>query len=115
MNQTVLHIDGSKFQEEVVRSSQPVLVDFYADWCGPCKMIEPIITQLSKEYEGRVKFVKIDTDANQELATQFGIMSIPTVMFFSKGKVEDIAIGAVPASVFKTKLDSLIMKAQNPL
>lgn len=111
MSETVLHIDGGKFQDEVVRSSQPVLVDFYADWCGPCKIIEPIIGQLSREYEGKVKFVKIDTDANQELAMQFGIMSIPTVMFFSKGKVEDIVIGAVPASVFKTKLDSLVKKA----
>jgi thioredoxin 1 len=111
MNETVLHIDGGKFQDEVVRSSQPVLVDFYADLCGPCKIIEPIIGQLSREYEGKVKFVKIDTDANQELAMQFGIMSIPTVMFFSKGKVEDIVIGAVPASVFKTKLDSLVKKA----
>ena len=111
MGQVVLHIDSSRFQDEVVRSSQPVLVDFYADWCGPCKIIEPIIAQLAKEYEGRVKFVKIDTDANQELATQFGIMSIPTVMFFSKGKVEDIVIGAVPASVFKTKLNSLVRKA----
>jgi thioredoxin 1 len=111
MNETVLHIDGGEFQDEVVRSSQPVLVDFYADWCGPCKIIEPIIGQLSREYEGKVKFVKIDTDANQELAMQFGIMSIPTVMFFSKGKVEDIVIGAVPTSVFKTKLDSLVKKA----
>ena len=107
-DQTVLHIDGSKFQDEVVRSGKPVLVDFYADWCGPCKIIEPIIAQLSKEYEGRVKFVKIDTDVDQALATQFGIMSIPTVMFFSKGKVEDIVTGAVPASVFKTKLDLLV-------
>lgn len=111
MSHGVLHIDGSKFQDEVVRSSQPVLVDFYADWCGPCKIIEPVIAQLAKEYEGRVKFVKIDTDVNQELATQFGIMSIPTVMLFSKGKVEDMVIGAVPASVFKTKLDSLVKKA----
>jgi thioredoxin 1 len=111
MDQAVLHIDSSRFQDEVVCSSQPVLVDFYADWCGPCKIIEPVIAQLAKEYEGRVKFVKIDTDANQELATQFGIMSIPTVMFFSKGKVEDIVIGAVPASVFKTKLNSLVRKA----
>jgi len=111
MSQKVLHIDASKFQEEVVRSSQPVLVDFYADWCGPCKAIAPIIDQLSKEYDGRVKFVKVDTDANQDLALQFGIMSIPTVMFFSKGKVEDIVVGAVPASVFETKLNSLVKKA----
>lgn len=111
MEQTLIHINGDKFQDEVVRSSRPVLVDFYADWCGPCKAIEPVIAQLSKEYEGRVKFVKIDTDANQDLAIQFGVMSIPTVMFFARGKVEDIVIGAVPASVFKTKLDSLIEKA----
>ena len=110
MNQTVLHIDGSRFQDEVLRSSQPVLVDFYADWCGPCKIIEPIIAQLSKEYEGRVKFVKIDTDADQELAVKFGIMSIPTVMFFSKGKVEDIVTGVVPASILKAKLDSLVKR-----
>jgi thioredoxin 1 len=104
---SVVAVQGSKFQEEVVKSNQPVVVDFYADWCGPCKMIEPVIHQLSEEYRGRVKFVKVDTDANQELAMQFGIMSIPTVMFFSKGKVEDIVIGAVPSAVLKSKVESL--------
>ncbi len=107
MSETVLHIEGSRFQDEVVRSSLPVVVDFYADWCGPCRIIAPVIEQLSKEYAGKAKFVKINTDDNQELATQFGIMSIPTVMFFSKGKIEDIVIGAVPAAVFKQKLQSL--------
>ncbi len=111
MSDNVLHIEGSRFQQEVVKSEKPVLVDFYADWCGPCKIIEPIINQLSKDYDGRVKFVKVDTDANQELAVQFGIMSIPTVMFFSKGKVEDIVIGAVPPAVLKSKLDTLLAKA----
>lgn len=111
MSDNVLHIEGSRFQEEVVKSEKPVLVDFYADWCGPCKIIEPIINQLSREYDGKVKFVKVDTDANQELAVQFGIMSIPTVMFFSKGKVEDIVIGAVPPAVLKSKLDTLLTKA----
>ncbi len=110
MDQKVLHINGDRFQEEVVRSSHPVLVDFYADWCGPCKAIAPVIDKLSEEYEGKVKFVKIDTDANQDLALQFGIMSIPTVMFFAKGKVEDMVVGAVPSAVFKSKLDSLIKK-----
>ena len=70
-------------------------------------MIAPVIEQLSKEYVGKAKFVKIDTDDNQELASQFGIMSIPTVMFFSRGKVEDIVVGAVPAAIFKQKLESL--------
>jgi len=101
-------IHGSKFQDEVVKSTQPVVVDFYADWCGPCKMIAPVIHQLSEEYKGRVKFVKVDTDANQELAAQFGIMSIPTVMFFSKGKVEDIVVGAVPSAILKSKVESLV-------
>jgi thioredoxin 1 len=111
MSDNVLHIEGSRFQQEVVKSEKPVLVDFYADWCGPCKIIEPIINQLSRDYDGKVKFVKVDTDANQELAVQFGIMSIPTVMFFSKGKVEDIVIGAVPPAVLKSKLDTLLTKA----
>jgi thioredoxin 1 len=111
MTEAVLHIEGNRFQEEVVKSERPVLVDFYADWCGPCKMMEPVIGQLSKEYDGRVKFVKVNTDDNQELAMQFGIMSIPTMMFFAKGKVEDIVIGAVPPAVLKTKLDSVLKKA----
>ena len=111
MTDTVMAIQGSKFQEEVVKASQPVVVDFYADWCGPCKMVEPIIHQLSKDYAGKVKCVKVDTDANQELAMQFGIMSIPTVMFFSKGKVEDVVVGAVPSAVLKAKVDNLVKQA----
>jgi thioredoxin 1 len=111
MSETILHIEGNRFQDEVVKADKPVLVDFYADWCGPCKMIEPVIAQLSKEYDGRAKFVKINTDDNQELAAQFGIMSIPTVMFFAGGKVEDIVIGAVPPAVLKTKLDAVLAKA----
>jgi thioredoxin 1 len=107
MTDSVMAVQAGKFQEEVVKSTQPVVVDFYADWCGPCKMIEPVIHQLSEEYKGRVKFVKVDTDNNQELAAQFGIMSIPTVMFFAKGKVEDIVIGAVPSAVLKTKVENL--------
>jgi len=108
MADTVLAIQGSRFQDEVVKSDKPVVVDFYADWCGPCKIIAPVIHKLSEEYQGKVKFVKVDTDANQELAMQFGIMSIPTVMFFSKGKVEDIVIGAVPSAVLKSKVDGLL-------
>ncbi|MDG7010681.1 MAG: thioredoxin [Nitrososphaerota archaeon] len=111
MTDSVVAVQASKFQEEVVKSPQPVMVDFYADWCGPCKMMEPVIHQLSKEYAGKVKFVKVDTDANQELAMQFGIMSIPTVMFFAKGKVEDIIVGAVPSAVLKSKLENFVKVA----
>lgn len=111
MSDTVTEVKASSFQDEVVKAPQPVVVDFYADWCGPCKIIEPVIHKLSEEYQGRAKFVKVDTDANQELAAQFGIMSIPTVMFFSKGKVEDIVVGAVPSTVLKTKLETLVNHA----
>jgi thioredoxin 1 len=111
MAETIQQIQGSSFQNEVVKSERPVVVDFYADWCGPCRIIEPVIHSLSEEYQDKVKFVKVDTDANQELTTQFGIMSIPTVMFFSHGKVEDIVVGAAPAAVFKTKVDALLGKA----
>ncbi|HXY56932.1 MAG TPA: thioredoxin [Nitrososphaerales archaeon] len=108
MKDSVTAVQASRFQDEVVKASQPVVVDFYADWCGPCKTIEPVVHKLAEEYYGKVKFVKVDTDANQELAAQFGIMSIPTVMFFSKGKVEDIVIGAVPSTVLKSKVDALL-------
>ena len=111
MENGVTHVNGKQFQEEVVKSGTPVVVDFYADWCGPCKAMAPVFEQLSKEYDGKVKFVKVDTDDNQELASQFGIMSIPTMMFFSKGKVEDIVVGAVPSTVLKSKLDSLVKSA----
>ena len=107
LSESIPQIAGSRFQDEVVRSNVPVVVDFYADWCGPCRIVAPIMEQLSKEYAGRVKFVKVDTDANQELAAQFGIMSIPTVMFFSNGNVEDIVVGAAPAAVFKIKVSAL--------
>ena len=104
---SIPHIDGGRFDEEVVRSEAPVVVDFFADWCGPCRIIEPVIEQLSKDYAGRVKFVKVNTDENQELTAQFGIMSIPTVMFFAKGKVKDTVVGAAPAAVFRQKVESL--------
>ncbi len=108
MSGSVSQVESSKFQDEVVNSQLPVVVDFYADWCGPCRMVSPIIESLSKEFTGKAKFVKIDTDANQELAAKFGIMSIPTVMFFSGGKVKDVVIGAAPAAVFKSKVDALV-------
>jgi thioredoxin 1 len=108
MSGDVAQVESGQFQNEVIESSLPVVVDFYADWCGPCRMVSPIIESLSKEFAGRAKFVKIDTDANQELAAQFGIMSIPTVMFFSNGKMKDVVIGAAPAAVFKSKVDALL-------
>jgi len=105
--ETLLHIGSEKFEEEVIRSNTPVLVDFYADWCGPCRLIEPVIERLSQEYAGKVKFVKVDTDANQDLAVRFEVMSIPTVMLFKGGMVKERIIGAAPAPVYKQKIESL--------
>jgi thioredoxin len=110
MSETVMHITSGAFESEVMKSDLPVLVDFYADWCGPCKMVSPVIEQLSHEYSGKAKFVKVDTDSNQDLAMRYGIMSIPTVMLFSGGKVKDVVIGAAPAGTYKSKLDAVVAK-----
>ncbi len=105
--ETLIHVGSDRFEEEVVRSRNPVLVDFYADWCGPCRLIEPVIERLSQEYVGKVKFVKIDTDENQDLAVRFEVMGIPTVLLFNGGKIKERIVGAAPASVYKQKIESL--------
>jgi thioredoxin 1 len=101
-------LQGKDFDKEVVQSSLPTVVDFYADWCGPCRMVSPIIESLSKEYAGKAKFVKVNTDDNPELAQRFGIMSIPTVMVFKDGKVASTTIGAGPAAMYKQKIDAAL-------
>ncbi|MBI3022686.1 MAG: thioredoxin, partial [Thaumarchaeota archaeon] len=98
----------AEFDKEVLKSSIPTVVDFYADWCGPCRMVSPVIESLSKEYVGTVKFVKVDTDANQEIALRYNIMSIPTVMIFKDGEVKDVIIGAAPASGYKQRIDKVL-------
>ena len=105
---TVLQLEGAEFDKEVLKSSIPTVVDFYADWCGPCRMVSPVIESLSKEYLGKVKFVKVDTDANQEIAVRYNIMSIPTVMIFKNGEVKDVIIGAAPASSYKQRIDKAL-------
>ncbi|PIZ75037.1 thioredoxin [Candidatus Peregrinibacteria bacterium CG_4_10_14_0_2_um_filter_38_24] len=88
-----MHFTKDNFEEEVVKSDKPVLVDFFAQWCGPCKMMGPVIEELAKEYEGTWKIGKCDIDESPELAEQFGVQSIPTLLFFKDGKVVDKAIG----------------------
>ncbi len=100
-NDKVIHLNNGEFDLEVLKSQVPVLVDFYADWCGPCHAIAPTIEALSNEFAGKVKFVKVDVDANQEVASRYEIMSIPTIMLFENGKIEDSIVGAYPASVYK--------------
>jgi thioredoxin 1 len=104
-NGKVIRLNNGDFDTEVLKSSVPVLVDFYADWCGPCHAIAPTIEALSNEFAGKVKFVKVDVDANQEVATRYEIMSIPTIMLFENGKIEDSIVGAYPASVYKQHIE----------
>ncbi len=99
------------FKQEVLESSVPVLVDFWAEWCGPCKMIAPAIEQLAEEFEGKAKVVKVDVDAEPGLGQQYGVRSIPTLLFFRDGKVVEQLIGAAPKEALAEKLTSLIAVA----
>jgi len=101
----VVQINDGEFESEVLKSTIPVLVDFYAEWCGPCKIVAPIMEVLSKEYTGKVKFVKVNVDDNQDVASKYDIMSIPTAMIFQNGEVKDSLIGAYPAAACRQHLD----------
>ena len=103
-----IEISDSTFQKEVLESDVPVLVDFWAAWCGPCKMIAPVVEEIAKEYDGKLKVGKVDVDANQQYAAKFGIRSIPTLLIFKDGKVVDQIIGAVPKPMITQKLVSVV-------
>ncbi|MDD3345744.1 MAG: thioredoxin [Candidatus Omnitrophica bacterium] len=102
---SALHFTDANFKKEVLESTQPVLVDFWASWCGPCKMIAPHVDELAKDYSGRVKIGKIDVDANPRIATEYGVMSIPTLIFFNGGKVINQVVGAVSKADLKRKIE----------
>lgn len=96
------------FDAEALKSDVPVVVDFWAAWCGPCRMIAPIIEELADEYQGKVKVGKLDVDENQGVAIKYGVRSIPTVLFLKGGQVVDTVIGAVPKSMFIEKISKLV-------
>jgi len=101
-----LEVTDLNFKDEVLNSKVPVMVDFWAEWCGPCKMIAPTVAELAKEYEGRVKVAKLDVDANYQTAGAYDVRSIPTLLFFKNGQVVDKIVGAVPKQKLKEKLEA---------
>jgi thioredoxin 1 len=101
-------LTDDSFQSEVIESSVPVLVDFWATWCGPCRMVAPIVDELAQEYDGRVKVGKVDVDSEQKIAADFGIRSIPTLLIFKDGKQADQIVGAVSKNHLVEKLESVL-------
>jgi len=103
-----VEIEEAKFDETVLKSEKPVLVDFWAPWCGPCRMVAPLVEELAVDYDGKVEFVKINVDDNPKIASQYGIMSIPTLMVFKAGKPVDTIVGFRPKDELKKSLETAL-------
>ena len=103
-----LQITDASFDEVVLKSDKPVLVDFWATWCGPCRMLGPVIEELATEYEGRIVVGKVDVDNNQEFAAKYGVRNIPTVLVFKDGEVVGRQVGVAPKKTYTDALDSLL-------
>ena len=106
-----VHVSDEEFEQKVLKSEQPVLVDFWAPWCGPCKMIAPAVEELAKEYDGKAMVAKVNTDDHPLWASRFGIMGIPTLIVFRDGKEVDRVVGAVRKEVLKGKLEKVLAAA----
>lgn len=108
MSEHITHLSDAAFEQEVLQSQLPVLVDYWAEWCGPCKMIAPILDEISKEYAGRLKVAKLNIDDNQQTPPKYGIRGIPTLMLFKNGNVEATKVGALSKSQLTAFIDSNI-------
>lgn len=108
MSEKIVHTSDAAFEEDVLTSSVPVLVDFWASWCGPCKMIAPILDELAGEYDGQIKVCKMDVDANKETPAKFGIRGIPTLILFKNGNAEGTKVGALTKAQLKEFIDTNI-------
>mgnify|MGYP001547954478 FL=1 len=106
MSDKIVHVTDDNFENEVLQSSAPVLVDYWAEWCGPCKMIAPVLDEIAGEYEGRVKIAKLNIDDNPNTPPRYGIRGIPTLMLFKDGEVEATKVGAVSKSQLTAFIDS---------
>jgi len=104
----VIDVSDQTFENEVIKSALPVLLDLWAPWCGPCRMVAPVIESLAGKYNGKIKFCRLNVDENPQTAVKYRIMSIPTLMFFKDGQVADTVIGAVPERVLQPKIDALL-------
>ena len=107
-NNNIVHISDSSFDQDVLQSESPVLVDFWAEWCGPCKMVAPLLEELADEYDGKLKVCKMDVDANPDTAPKYGIRGIPTLIIFNNGDVAGTKVGALSKSQLSAFIDSVI-------
>ena len=103
-----LTVTDASFEKEVLQSDTPVVVDFWAEWCGPCKMIAPILEEIAQEFDGRLKVAKVDVDSNNKTAGRYNIMSIPSLLFFKNGQVVDQIVGAMPKSHLTSRLEKVL-------
>lgn len=108
-----VHVTDAAFEEKVLQSSLPVIVDFWAPWCGPCRMVAPILDKIAKEQEGKLIVAKVNTDENPEWATRFGVQGIPTMLFVSNGKIVHRQVGALPEKMLRSVLDEFLSVVQD--
>ena len=104
----LIDVTDATFESEVIKSSLPVVIDMWAPWCGPCRMVEPILTKISEKYSGKVKFCRLNVDENKNTPSKYHVMSIPNIIFLKNGEVVDTAVGALPESTLQSKVEAML-------